>query len=139
MTGPFTITLPLGASSGEQKVQVHFDINTDQRYQFSVFRRIDVGMGDVIIELSTKLNDAGDLEITQRVTNYVDRPARFKCYMLAPGRRRVHGIVQLDGRGSNTQKYRLSAGKELLGKSLELRAEEIGGQRVLIYHFTAKQ
>ena len=139
LNGPFTITLPLGASSGEQKVQVHFDVNTDRRFQFSVFRRIDVGLGDVVIEMSTKMNEAGELEVTQRVTNHVNRPARFKCYLLAPQRRRVHGIVQLDGRGTNKQVYRLSNGKQLLGKSLELRAEEIGGERVLIYHFEAKK
>ena len=138
MTGPFTITLPRGASSGEQKVQVHFDLNTDRRYQFSVFRRIDVGLGDVTIEMSTAMNDAGELEVTQRVINHVNRPARFKCYLHAPGRRRVQGIVQLEGHRSAKQTYRLSNGKELLGKPLELRAEEIGGQRVLIYHFIAK-
>jgi hypothetical protein len=39
---------------------------------------------------------------------------------------------------SDTKVYRLRKGEELIGRELWLRAEEIGGQRTLNFHFKAE-
>ena len=51
--------------------------------------------------------------------------------LFVPDRLRQRRHVLNLGRGRNVQTYLLPRGEELLGKTLWLRAEEIGGERML--------
>ena len=62
------------ASSGSYPVRIDFDVNVDRRYRFSVWRDLDIGLGDVTIDLTTKLDPQGNLIVEQRMTN-TNRPA----------------------------------------------------------------
>jgi hypothetical protein len=134
---PFEVTLPFSASSGQQEIRLDFDINIDRHYRFSVYRELDVGLGDVVVELTTKLDEQGFLIVEQRMSNHLDRIVDFKCLLHAPGRRRQSNQVFRLGRGQDIKRYRYANGSELVGKELWLRAEELGGQRILNYRFTA--
>jgi len=134
----FEITLPFNASSGRQKVRADFEIQGDKSYLFSVYRQIDVGLGDVYIEVLTRLNNQGELEVEQQFVNESASLISFRCQLFAPGRRRQKTqIIELGG-VRDVKTYRLPRGKELLGKTLWLRAEEMDGQRILNYRFVAK-
>lgn len=135
---PFTITLPFDATSGSQTVKVDIDVSADRHYQFSIYRQIAVGLGTVKIDLLTRLNDHGELEVEQRFNNASDEEVNFKCMLFAPDRRRLVTQVVRLGHDTDVKNYRLPNGKELIGKTLWLRAEEIGGQRILNYRFTAE-
>ena len=52
---PFEVVLPFNADSGKQPVRIDFDIMADRRYRFSVHRQIEVGMGDVVIHVTSRL------------------------------------------------------------------------------------
>jgi hypothetical protein len=135
---PLEVVLPDRARCGPNQVSVAFRIQTDRGYQFTVPRRVEVGLGDVVIEAETRLGRQGELEVEQRLSNHGPRPVQFRCELFAPHhpRQRVQALGPEGGRCVNT--YRLSDGRGLLGKELWLRAEEVGGPRVLNYRFTAE-
>jgi hypothetical protein len=135
----FQITLPYNAASGSHLIRVDFKVRADQVCEFSVYRHLNVGMGEVHVDVATRLNPQGELEVQQRFTNKGTSQVSFRCQLFAPGRRRlksqVIGLVQ----GSNVQAYVLPDGRELLGKTLWIRAEEMNGPRVLNYRFVAEE
>ena len=135
----FEMLLPYSASSGRHKMRVDFEVNAEKDYRFSVYHRMDVGLGDVSVELITLLNDRGELEVQQRMVNQTDKPASFQCQLFAPNRRRLSSRIIELGRGFDLKTYRIPGGKELVGKTLWLRAEEINGPRILNYRFVAAQ
>jgi hypothetical protein len=135
---PISITFPDTAASGRHAVRVEFQIQADRPYKFSVLRHIEMGLGDVRIEYQTRLNSDDKLEVQQRFVNSTDQPVSFRCELFAPDRRRLMVDVLDQGRGQNPHTYDLEDGKELLGKTIWLRAAEIDGPRIMNYRFTVK-
>ena len=135
---PFEITLPYDARSGRQDVHIDFEIRADRAYRFSVYRHIDVGLRDVYVEIATRLNARGELEVDQRFVNETSDGVSFTCELFVPDRQRQKTQITGLGQGRDLKTYRLPDGKQLLGKTLWLRAEELGGSRVLNYRFVAE-
>jgi hypothetical protein len=135
---PFQIMLPYNATSGRHTLRVDFEVDADQTYRFSVYRRIDVGAGDVYIEVVTRLNDRKELEVEQHLINDALIPVSFRCHLFAPNRRRQKTQIIGLGHGRDVNTYRLPDGDQLIGKTLWLRAEQIDGARVLNYRFVAE-
>jgi hypothetical protein len=128
----FEVTLQPNATTGRQLVRLDFDLTADRRYQFSIYRQMEVGLSDIFAEAFTRLNERGELEVEQRITNETDEVMSFKCYLyLPPPRKRMMMHVEDHGRGVDLKTYRIYNGEELLGKALFLRAEEINGTRIL--------
>ncbi|REK45843.1 MAG: hypothetical protein DWQ46_08085 [Planctomycetota bacterium] len=132
----FEIKLPYGATSGRQEIVVDFELRGQER--FSVYRHIDVGLDGISVDVVTHLSEEGDLEVRQQVTNRRDEPISFTCTLLPPKRRRMRTQILQLGRDTDTRTYRLSNGNELIGQTLRLSLEEIGGQRVLNYRIQVK-
>ncbi len=135
---PIVITLPYNANSGRHLIRLDFEITADRSYRFSVYRHLQVGMGDVLLDVSTRLRNDGYLVVEQRIINQSNAPVSFACNLFAPGRRRKRTHVLRLGQGQDVQTYLLPNGKELLGKQLWIRADEIGGSRVLSHRFVAE-
>lgn len=131
---PFDILLKSGARTGVQPIQVDFEITADRTYKFSSYRSLQVGRGDVVVEVQTRLDEKGNLQVTQNMINHSDRFVSFDCLLFAPNHRRQQLQVINLGRGRNTQTFFVPNGKDLRGKTLWLRAEEMDGKRVLNYH-----
>ncbi len=136
---PFTVALPLDASSGRQPIRIDFDVSADRHYHFSVYRHLDVGQDEITIEATSQLNDKGVLEVVQHVTNRTAEALSFKCMLFIPNRRRMMSQVIELRQDRDTKVYRLPKGEELIGETLWLRAEEIGGQRTLNFRFVAEK
>jgi len=135
---PFEVTLPLDAVTGRQDMHVEFDLMADRRYQFQVLRPVEVGTNDVYVKVSSRLNERGELEVEQRLTNETESVVSFKCYLYIPDRLPVVTQVVELGRGADTKTFRLPDGAELVGKAMLLRADEIGGQRIINHRFVAQ-
>ena len=117
----FEITLPYNAASGHHPIRADFEIQADVpavggmsgrhtpppraghvnappngQYRFSVYRHLDVGSGDVYIELVTRVNRQGELEVEQHFVNDTEQSLSFRCHLLAPDRRRqgIRGSAQ---------------------------------------------
>jgi hypothetical protein len=133
------VTLQDDANSGPQQVRLDFEINADRVYKFSALRTLQLGLEDVQMELATRLRDDGALIVEQQIMNLADRPVSFHCLLFPPGRRRESRQVIHASRGHNSLTFVLPRGEELLGQTLRLRAEEVGGPRVLNCTVTAER
>ncbi len=135
---PFDVVLGFDAETGKKPLRLEFDLVADRRYHFSVTRWLKVGSGDVTIELSTRLNEYGDLEVEQRLSNRTDGTVSYNCDLFAPDRRRQRVQIVRQPAGETTKLFRFRDGEELLGQTLRLRAEELGGRHVLNYRIVAR-
>ncbi len=133
------IALRSNASSGEEQVRIDFDITSDRDYRFSLWRSMEIGLGDIVMEFETRVDEEGNLIVEQRMINTTDEPVYFKCFLFPPGRRRLRQNVLNLTRGTNLKIYKLPEADDLNGKTLWVRAEEIHGNRVLNYRFTAEE
>jgi hypothetical protein len=132
---PLPVTLMADANSGPQPVRLDFEV---AGYHFSVHRTLQLGLDDVQVEVTSQLKK-GALVVEQHLTNLSNRPLSFQCVLFAPDRRReTRQIIDL-GRERTTLTFILPDGEQLIGKKLWLRAEEIGGSRVLNYTLTAER
>ena len=136
---PLRITLQQDANSGPQPVQIDVDLTADRNYRFRVYRTLPLGLDDVKIEMTTRLREDGTLIVEQHLTNLTDTFMSFQSVLFPPGRRRQIRQVMNLGRGKNTVTFILPDGEELIGKKLWLRAEEIGGSRILNYTVNAER
>lgn len=125
------ILLPADAASGIQPLRVDFDVTADRRYQFRVYRQLLVGLQDLDVELTTHLDANGNLVIDLELVNKSEDALDFSCLLFAKDRRRQRKQVFGLGHEGTSKQFVLSDGKELLGTTLWLRIEEIGGSRVL--------
>jgi hypothetical protein len=135
----FQIRLPFDLSNGDCPVRVDVELTAEKNYQFSIFRHLRVGLGDIIVEATSQLSDAGELLVQQRFHNHTDEPVSFRCNLFAPDRRRMRTQILELGRGEDVQTYRLPQGRQLLGQTLWIRAQEINGPRVLSFRFDATE
>lgn len=136
---PFELRIPSTANSGKRFLRFDFDLQAEQPVRLSVYRAIEIGLGDVFIELTSRIDDQGRLEVIQRTINETDQPASFRCELFIPGRRSLRSQIIGLGRGQDLKSYLIEDGRDLLGQQLWLRAEEIGGPRILNYRFHAAQ
>ena len=91
----------------------------------------------------TRLNEKGELEVEQRITNETDEVLSFKCYLYParPSRQRRKRMmmhVEDHGRGVDVKTFRIYDGDQLLGQTLFLRAEEVNGSRILNFNVIAQ-
>lgn len=127
---PFEITLPPTGETGDRLLRIDHDLSAETRRQFSLFREIRVGTGEIQLEVDTRVVD-GMLEVEQRLVNNSQKSVSFRCNLFAPNQRRLRTVVNDLPPGIDVQTYRLPDADSLQGKALWVRAEEIGGNRVL--------
>jgi hypothetical protein len=127
---PITLELPSNTSLGTQRIVLDFALSP---YAFRVYREYQVGLGDVIFSVVDSRLDNGDLQIKQLIVNNTKPEERlnFECNLYIPNRKRMQRIVTKLGNGRDTQVYTLPDADSLRGQELQLRAQQIGGQRIL--------
>lgn len=132
---PLEITLPTAGETGDVLLRIDHDVTADRRRQFAVYRNVRIGVGDVLLEVETRY--VGDvLEVEQRLVNNSQSAVSFRFNLFAPNQRRMRThVVDLPPGGIDVQSYKMPEGKSLQGKTLWIRAEEIGGNRVLSERF----
>jgi len=135
---PTSITLPFGAESGRHLIRFDFHIGPAGKKKFSAYREMQIGMGGVLIDIQTRLNGQGQLEVLQTFINNTAAEVNFRCQLFAPNRRRLRTQIIGLKSSEDTQVYVLEDGRELIGETLWLSAEEMNGRRVLNYHFIAR-
>ena len=128
---PFQIALPFDANSGTATIRADFELAADKKYIFSLYRDIRVGDDEIELQLHSHIEDDGRLIVEQRMINHGEKPVDFKCLLYTQGRRRQRMQVFRLGNKYDVKTYVYQNGKELIGQELWLRAEELGGTRVL--------
>ncbi len=132
-----TFRLNARAVSGEQMLRVDVQTGLTDARLFSIFQPINIGGGDVSIDLSTRLNRNGELEVHQAFLNDGQTPVNFTCTLYIPNRPLQKMQVQKQGFGRADYTYTIPNGRSLIGKTLRVVGKEIGSQRVLKYELKA--
>ena len=132
---PFEIKLRNGAMFGKQPIRIDFRVEADEAYEFSVYHALEVGTGDVTLDVNTHLNDDGVLIVEQLMANLTSEVADFKCFLRAVGRRALRSQVYQLGKLPDRKIYRFPNGKELIGREMLLEIEEVNGDRMFKYRF----
>jgi len=136
---PFELALPFDASSGIAPIRADFVVEAERQYQFSVYRELNVGDGEVELETTTRLEGDGSLVVEQRMINHGKELIDFKCLLYAPGKRRQRTQVVRLGNSPDVKIYRYPDGAQLLGAEFWLRVQEVDGSRVLNHRFIVEQ
>ncbi|MEM9351451.1 MAG: NEW3 domain-containing protein [Planctomycetota bacterium] len=136
---PFEVVLPFNADSGDAPITATLRFVADTDYEFSVFRNLEVGDAEIELDVHTRLTDDGNLIIEQRMINHSGEFLDFKCSLYAESRRRQQMRVFKLGPEYDLKTYRYANGKELLGKELWLRIEEVDGPRVFNHRIIAEE
>lgn len=132
---PMTLTLPPNANLGPQNAVIQFDIVADRPYRFRVFQKYEVGLGDIHVDVTDRKLPDGRLEIEQVITNATSplETLNFRCTLFVPGQRRQILFVTKLGQGEDRKIYHIPDAEALRGQELWIRAEQVGGLRVLNY------
>ncbi|MHC4878671.1 MAG: NEW3 domain-containing protein [Planctomycetota bacterium] len=130
---PTTLKLPANASLGEADVTIEFDITSDVRRRFDVYRKFEVGLGDVMVEVFERVLPDGRLAIDQVVTNATSPPEilNFKCNLSVSGIKTQTQHVTRLGLGQDRKVYYLPNAEALRGQELWLNLIQFGGRRNL--------
>jgi hypothetical protein len=134
---PFDIKLK-NALYGTQPVRIDFTVEADERVEFSVYRKMEVGTADLTLDVRSHLDKDGVLIVEQRMTNRTSRLADFKCHLRSKGRQPQRMQVYRLGGDADRKLYRFADGAELLGKEMLLEIEELNGPRIMNYRFVAR-
>ena len=108
-------------------------------YAFRVYRDYEVGLGDVVLSVVDSKLESGDLQVKQLIDNYTkpEEKLNFECNLYIPLRKSAcKRVVTKLSHGRDTQEaYVIPDAASLRGQELQIRAEQIGGQRVLNLKF----
>lgn len=130
---PTSIQMPDDTSLGTVDAIVEFKVAADKQETIEVYRSLEVGLGDVVVDVRTRKLPDGRLEIEQIVLNNT-RPEElleFRCSLSVSGQKRQTRFVSDLKRGEDHQFYYLPNADALRGQALWLNLEQIGGKRNL--------
>ena len=137
---PMLLTFPRGASLGEFRTWIDFEVAADRPYKFRVNLPYRVGLGDVDLKVVSRRLPDGRLEVEQRIINNTDplEILEFNCSLSIPGEIRLRRLVTRLGKGEDKQIYIVPNSNALRG-DLMLRAEQVDGLRVLNFKFRVEE
>ncbi|MEZ6089964.1 MAG: hypothetical protein R3C05_18445 [Pirellulaceae bacterium] len=132
---PIEISLRSNAVIGRHRVRFDFAIEADKRSKFSVWRNIDVGPDDLKFEPSFRFDASGALIVTVTLSNHAQHAQDYNCYLMTQSQSRQHQRMQMTvGPVQQVSKdFVWPNGKDLIGTTMTLQAEDRNGKRVLIY------
>lgn len=121
------------ASAGKHRLRFDFDLTAGKPYQFSIYRSVKLGQGD--IELSWESTRTADdwLEMRVEVQNNTPDPVRFDCKLFPVGQPYVRFQIHESRPGTTIQDVRVKLNQVQPGTEAWLRCEQIGDGRLLNY------
>ncbi len=130
------ITVPVrvkpDANTAAAAIQMKFSVQGDASATFVVDQEIQVGTSDFTIETRYEINNNNELRLALEATNHKSVPLSFDCILLVPDRPRER--TQISGlKEQVTKTMTLDNASDLIGKTLWLRCEQIGTNRILNY------
>ncbi len=129
---PISVVLKPDASTKNSAVRVVAKIGGQTPYQFSLFKELNIGSGDVEIDVQYHFEANNQLSLDLEAINRSGAPVSFECTLFLADRRpeRIQ-IVNIKERVS--QSILIPRATSLIGQTVWLRCEQIGSGRVLNY------
>jgi hypothetical protein len=125
---PIALELPSNTSQGRQQFILDFATSNGT---IRVYRDYEVGLGDVVLSVTDAMLPNGDLQIKQTIDNRTDERLSFQCDLYIPGYKRMQRMIARLTHNRDTVVYVVPGAAALKGTELQLRAKQIGGQRIL--------
>lgn len=132
---PFELFIPLSGTTGSHLLRFDVDVQTQPRRRFEVYHTLTLDDEHLRLAAQASINASGELEVKLRCENRSSEPVTLRCNLFAPGERRMRWEVSNLASGGEDHVFRLPDGQRFRGQTLWLRAEELGGPRVLSYRF----
>ena len=119
------------ASAGKHRLRFDFDLVSNKAYQFSIYRSITLGRGDIelVWDATRTVDDA--LELRVEILNNTEQSASFDCKLFPIGRPYQRFRLEESKPGASVQELRLKLNQVEVGSEAWLRCEQIGTGRVL--------
>lgn len=135
----FNVILGNSAKIGVYEVPIQFEIQTVPIKRITVHRWVTVGPEGVEIKVDTRLARGGDLIVQIEITNRTDRTQSYDC-MLFPEKDRQYQrrFITVEPGETIRRPIFWRNGKELVGRTMLLRAEEQDGRRVVNYEIQVR-
>ena len=126
-------SLTARATSGPQMLLVQATTNMTNARIFDIFHPVDIGGGDISIDISTRLNRNDELEVQQAFINDGEDIVSFTCTLYTPNRPLQKMQVRNQGFGRSDYTYTIPNGRTLIGKTLRVVAKDNNSRRTLKY------
>ncbi len=120
------------ASAGRHPLTFDFDIKADRHYQFSVYRDIKLGLGDVEFVWDAVPIEGGLVELRLELINHTDSEVHFDCKIFPAGQ--AYDRVQImNAAPGTTQRQFMVKAPTIENGGIWIRCEQIGTGRILNY------
>jgi hypothetical protein len=110
----FGVSLNPQSETGLQKFKIDVATSGTMPRKFAVYDDIYVGEREVRLEFSSRMNRAGDIEVTQAFINDGERERSYVCRLRVRGREYLQTFVTQQGFGRVEYTYVIPNGRELL-------------------------
>ena len=130
---PIAISLRSNAAIGRETMRFDFTIESEKPVRFSVWRDVEVGPEDIIVDPSIRFDEAGNLIIRINVTNLAANKQEFDLFMLSSSRQHQRKQSIVEPRQQAWRDFVWPNGRELIGQTLTLQAEDRNSRRLLVY------
>lgn len=121
------------ASAGSHRLRFDFDLMANKQYNFSIYRSVVLGLGDIELIWDTTRREDDWLELRVEIRNNTELPATFDCKLFPVGRPYQRFRIGESKPGTTVQEIRLKLNQVERGSEAWLRCEQIGVGRVLNY------
>lgn len=121
------------ASAGKHRLRFDFDLTAGKPYQFSIYRSVKLGQGDIELNWESTRTEDGWLEMRVEVQNNTPSPVMFDCKLFPVGQPYLRFQIQESRPGTTIQDVRVKLNQAQPGTEAWLRCEQIGDGRLLNY------
>lgn len=132
----FAVTLTGAANTGTQPIRIDLETEGAEPLKFSVYDELVIGESDVFMEISSRMNREGDLEVFQAFINDSEKTYTYSCRLFIPDRVHQQVYVSQKGFGRFEHVYTISRAQELLDRGVNeftIRARPIGQGQPMVY------
>lgn len=127
------IDLRADASAGEHELRFDFEVDASQKYIFSVYRSVVLGLGDIQITWEVNRIDPDNVLLRFEVTNKTSTSVSFDCKIFPPGKPYERFQILDAEPGTSSKEVTLSLPQTGELNEHWIRCEGIGSGRILNY------
>jgi hypothetical protein len=129
----FDVVLGNAAKIGAHELPIQFELDTVPPKLITVYREINVGPEGLLVKVTTRLLPSRELRVRIDITNRSGRTQAYNANLFAPGRQFQSSFIEIQPGESIRREIYWERGRDLVGKTMTLRAQEQDGDRVMNY------
>ena len=132
------IDVVLGNTSriGDHDLPIQFLLDTVPPKVITVHKKVSVGPEGLDLDVTTRLTPEGELRVQIEMTNHTDVEQAYDCLLFPSAQRQHQRRYVTVAPGQTMRRYVYwESGRELVGRRMLLRADEVNGPRVFNHSF----